>query len=146
MINEYRNRIGTNIDGIIRDMLTELIHISDEEGVDFQDRVDAAVAVTAEEDKEDDRREFEVEFYELHASKVRLRAKNKADAILMAVCGAHGDVVDNSLEYIEIAHEYGRSVNASELALSEDEQKEIQDTLSLEPDGKIEGLRSVEEV
>jgi hypothetical protein len=52
---------------------------------------------------------YEIEQYELHCSKFRVEAESKADAIARLFTG-EGDPVDNSLEYIEVADDYGLPV------------------------------------
>jgi hypothetical protein len=49
---------------------------------------------------------FEIEQYELHAMKHRVEAKNEADAIAKLFNG-EAEPVDDSLEYIEVAEDYG---------------------------------------
>lgn len=49
---------------------------------------------------------FEIEQYELHALKYRIEAKNEADAIVKLFNG-EAEPVDDSLEYIEVAEDYG---------------------------------------
>jgi len=49
LITSYQNRVGTTMAGAVRDVLSDLKHISDEEGLEFSERVDAAVEVALEE-------------------------------------------------------------------------------------------------
>ena len=53
---------------------------------------------------------FEIEQYELHTAKYRVEAKNEAQAIARLFNG-EADLMDNSLEYIEVADDYGMPVD-----------------------------------
>lgn len=49
---------------------------------------------------------FDVQRYELHSSTVRIKAENKAEAIIKVLNG-EGTEIDGSQVYIEPAEEYG---------------------------------------
>ena len=49
---------------------------------------------------------FEIEQYELHSATYRVEAKDEAHAIARLLDG-EADLIDNSLEYIEVADDYG---------------------------------------
>lgn len=49
LLSLHGEREGTSLSGAIRDLLTEVAHICHERGIDFDDRVDAAAEVAAEE-------------------------------------------------------------------------------------------------
>ena len=53
---------------------------------------------------------FEIQQYELHATTYRVEAKDEAHAIARLFNG-EADLVDNSLEYIEVADDYGEPVD-----------------------------------
>ncbi len=53
---------------------------------------------------------FEIEQYELHMMKYRVEASNEAEAIKKLFDG-EGEPVDNSLEYIEVADDFGMPVD-----------------------------------
>lgn len=40
---------GTSLSGAIRDLLTEVAHVCHEKGIDFDERVDSAAEIAAEE-------------------------------------------------------------------------------------------------
>lgn len=145
-LKNYALRADTNFEGALRDVLTELYHIADEHGVDFQERVGAAVEVSKEEKVErEEVKEFEVELYELHASKVSVHAKDKAEAILKAVHG-QGDPIDDTCEYVEMADGYGMTANDAGLALNEEELAKVTKELGIQRLGIIPTLRQIEEV
>lgn len=52
LVDESQRRDGTDMDAAIRDVLTELMHLADENGIDIQDRLDAAIAVAREEQEQ----------------------------------------------------------------------------------------------
>ncbi len=52
---------------------------------------------------------YEIEQYELHSSKYRVEANSEAEAIAKLLYG-EADPVDDSLEYIEVADDFGLSV------------------------------------
>lgn len=62
---------------------------------------------------------FEIEQYELHTMKYRVEAHSEAEAIKKLLDG-EADPVDNSLEYIEVADDFGMPV---------DENRELADEL-----------------
>ena len=53
---------------------------------------------------------YEIEQYELHTAKYRVEATSEADAIAKLFDG-EGEAVDNSLEFIEVANDYGMPVD-----------------------------------
>ena len=53
---------------------------------------------------------FEIEQYELHAQTYRIEAAAEAEAIKRLLDG-EADAVDNGLDYIEIADDFGLSVD-----------------------------------
>jgi hypothetical protein len=53
---------------------------------------------------------YEIEQYELHVMKYRIEADSEADAIARLLVG-EGEPVDNSLEFADIADEYGMSLS-----------------------------------
>ena len=63
---------------------------------------------------------YEIEQYELHTQTYRVEANSRAEAIVKLLDG-EADPVDNSLEYIEVADDFGMSV---------DENRELADELS----------------
>jgi len=144
VLKNYAKSVGTGFEGSLRDVLTELKHIADNHDVDFRDRVDAALAVAKEEDT-DGSKEFEVELYELHASRVTVHAKNKAEAILKAVHG-RGEPVDDSSEYVEMADGYGMTANDAVLGLTVEELNHITSDLGIKRLDIIPTLRMIEEV
>lgn len=79
-----------------------------------------------------------VELYELHTQKVEVEADDRAMAIVAALSG-EGDMLDNELEYIEGADEYG---------MSRDEDPELADEVeqlsSMSCEHYIPGIRSIE--
>jgi hypothetical protein len=122
----------------------ELKHLADKYNVDFQDRVAAAVEAAKEETAGKDK-EFEVELYELHSAKVRVHAKDKAEAILRAL-EAKSEPVDDSGEYIEMADGYGVFANDAGLALTKEELAKVTKELGIKPCESIPAVRQVEEV
>jgi hypothetical protein len=84
--------------------------------------------------------EYEIEQYELHVMKYRVQAESEAEAIVRLLDG-EADAVDNGLEYIEVAEDFGLPV---------DEHRELaaQLTASGVPVGEhvIPSIRSVEQV
>ena len=83
---------------------------------------------------------FQIEQYELHTAKYRVEATSEAEAIAKLFDG-EGEPVDNSLEYIEVAEDYGLPV---------DEFPELAEALHKQgvrvDDAIIESIRSIEEV
>jgi hypothetical protein len=53
---------------------------------------------------------FEIEQYELHVMKYRIEADNEADAVVKLFDG-EAEPVDNSLEFIEVAEDFGLPVD-----------------------------------
>jgi type III secretion system FlhB-like substrate exporter len=62
---------------------------------------------------------YEIGQFELHARKYRVEAKNEIDAVVKLLQG-EAKPVEQSLEMIEVAHEYG---------LPADEHRELADAL-----------------
>lgn len=83
---------------------------------------------------------YEIEQYELHVMKYRVEAKSEAEAIAKLLDG-EAEPVDDSLEYIEVAEDFGLPV---------DECRELADELRElgVPVGEhvIPSIRSIEEV
>ena len=83
---------------------------------------------------------YEIEQYEIHTMKYRVEAKSEADAIKMLFDG-EADAVDNSLDYIEVADDFGLPVEQNrELA---DELRSLDVTVG---EDIISSIRSIEEV
>lgn len=82
---------------------------------------------------------FEIEQYELHAMTYRVEAANEAEAIAKVFNGT-AMPVDNGLEYIEVAEEFG--MPAEEYR----EPTEALRDLGISVDVVIPSIRSVEEV
>jgi hypothetical protein len=141
---DYAKRVGTGFEGALRDALTNLKHIADEYNVDIKERLAAALEVAKEEDEEKTK-EFEVELYELHASKTLVHAKDKAEAILKAVQG-EGDPMDDTCEYIEMADGYGMKANDPTLGLTKEEIDKLTKELGIKPGDSIPHLRQIDEV
>ena len=84
---------------------------------------------------------FVVERYELHAQKVEIEAASQAQAIA-AVLNGEGTDIDNGLDYIESAEEFGMPTEE----LSEGLEAELR-TLGVDLGGDyVHALRSVEEI
>ncbi len=83
---------------------------------------------------------YEIEQYELHTTKYRVEAEDEAHAIAKLLNG-EADPMDNSLEYIEVADDYGIPV---------DEHRKLADQLRERGitvgDDIIPSVRSIEEV
>jgi len=83
---------------------------------------------------------YEIEQFELHTTKYRVEAQNEAIAITKLLDG-EADPVDNSLEYIEVADDFGMPV---------DENRELAQELAKlgvpMGDHVIPSIRTVEEV
>lgn len=83
---------------------------------------------------------FEIEQYELHTMKYRVEASSKAEAIKMLFDG-DGEAVDNGLDYIEVAEDFGLPV---------EQNHELADALrSLDVsvgEDIIHSIRAIEEV
>ena len=52
---------------------------------------------------------YEIEQYELHVSKFRVEAASESEAVAKLFDGA-GEAIDNSLEFIEVAEDFGLPV------------------------------------
>ena len=82
---------------------------------------------------------YEIEQYELHTMKYRVEAEDEAHAIAKLLNG-EADPMDNSLEYIEVADDYGLPV---------DENRDLADQLRnlgiAVGDDIIPSVRSIEE-
>lgn len=82
---------------------------------------------------------YEIEQYELHAMKYAVEAASEAEAIVKVLNGT-AMPVDNSLEYIEVATDFG---------MPGEEFRELAETLrslGIQVDEVIPSIRSVEEV
>ena len=83
---------------------------------------------------------YEIEQYELHTMKYRVEAATEAEAIAKLFDG-EGEAVCNSLEYIEVAEDFG---------LPADEYPELADALRelgvSVGDAVIPSIRSIEKV
>lgn len=82
---------------------------------------------------------FEVEQYEIHTTKYRVRA-DTVSAAIKAVLDGDAEAVDNSTELIEVPEDYG---------MSADDNRDIVDglrELGVSCDEVIPGIRAVEEV
>lgn len=82
---------------------------------------------------------YEIEQYEIHAQKFRVRAKSEAHAIKRLLEGA-ADAVDDGLDYIEVCEDMGLPV---------DEYRDLADKLRAlgvtVGDCVISSIRSIEE-
>ena len=82
---------------------------------------------------------FEIEQYELHVIKYKVKAKDEAQAIAK-VLGGLAEPVDGSLEYVEVAEDFG-------MPADEDQQLARQlRKLGVQMDEVIPSIRSVERV
>ena len=80
---------------------------------------------------------FEIEQYELHTMKYRIEAPSAAEAIKRLFDG-DGEAVDNGLEYIEVAEEFGLPVEENrELA---DELRSLNVTVGEHVIASIRGI------
>ena len=83
---------------------------------------------------------YEIEQYKLHAMKYRVEAEDEAQAIAKLFNG-EADPLDKSLEYIEVADDYGVPV---------DENRDLADQLrnlgNAVGDDIIPSVRSIEQV
>ena len=86
--------------------------------------------------------EFEIEQYELHAQKYRVEAENMEEAMRIFF-ETGGEAVDNTLEFIEVAHDY-----SSPELLTEEEYDSLAEDHNewLADDGGVTSIRGVEEV
>ena len=83
---------------------------------------------------------FEIEQYETHAMKYRVEADNQAEAIAKLFAG-EADPVDNSLEFIEVAEDFGLPVDENR-----DLAKQLRKRGIAVGDEIIGSIRSIEEV
>ena len=82
---------------------------------------------------------FEIEQYELHVIKYKVTARTEAQAIAK-VLGGLAEPVDGSLEYVEVAEDFG-------MPADEDQQLARQlRKLGVQVDEVIPSIRSVERV
>ena len=82
---------------------------------------------------------YEIEQYEIHTQKFRVRAKSEAAAIKKLLDGG-AEVVDDGLEYIEVCEDLGLPV---------EECRDLADALhklGVSVDEVIPSIRSIEEV
>ena len=83
---------------------------------------------------------YEIEQYELHSCKYRVEANSEAEAIAKLLYG-EADPVDDSLEYVEVADDFGLSV---------DENRDLAEQLHKlgvpVSEHVIPSIRSIEEV
>jgi hypothetical protein len=80
---------------------------------------------------------FEIEQYELHSMKYRVEAADEADAVVRLLAG-EAEPVEQSQDYIEIADDYGLSV---------DEHPQLADALrdqGLPVDAVIPSIRTID--
>ena len=82
---------------------------------------------------------FEIEQYELHAIKYRVKARNEAQAIAK-VLNDEAEPVDGSLEYVEVAEDFGMPADEDQ-HLARQLRK-----LGVQVDDVIPSIRSVERV
>lgn len=83
---------------------------------------------------------YEIEQYELHISKYRVEASSEAEAIVKLLDG-EADPVDNSLEYIEVADDFGMPVDENR-----DLAKQLHELGVPVSEHVIPSIRSIEEV
>jgi hypothetical protein len=84
-------------------------------------------------------REYEIEQYELHVQKYRVEAASEAEAVAKLLDG-DAEAVDNGLEYIEVAEDFG---------LSADDNRDLAEALrdrGLAIGDVIHSIRSIDEV
>jgi hypothetical protein len=82
---------------------------------------------------------YEIEQYELHATRYRVAASDEAEAIARLLNG-QAELVEESQDFIEVAEEYG---------LPTDERRELAEALrdrGIPIDEVIPSIRSIEEV
>jgi hypothetical protein len=82
---------------------------------------------------------YEIEQYELHTMRYRVEANTEAEAIAKLFQG-EGEAVDNSLEYIEVAEDFGMPANEHRNLAKSLRKKHIW------VDAVIPSIRSIEEV
>jgi len=83
---------------------------------------------------------YEIEQYELHTSKYRVEADSEAEAIVKLLDG-EADPMDDSLEYIEVADDFGLSVDENR-----DLAEQLHELGVPVSEHVIPSIRSVEEV
>lgn len=49
LLDRYKDSLGTTSHGAVRDLLTEIVHYCRKHGIEFEDRVSAALDVAEEE-------------------------------------------------------------------------------------------------
>lgn len=83
---------------------------------------------------------YEIEQYELHTQTYRVKAASEAEAIVKVLDG-EADPVDNTLEYVEVAEDFGMPV---------DDNRGLAESLRLlgvpVDECVIPSIRSIEEV
>jgi len=85
-------------------------------------------------------REYQIEQYELHTCKYRVRATSEAEAIVKLYEG-QGEMVDDSMEFIQTADDYGLPVDENpELVAA------VQKLGLCHDDDVIPSIRSIEEI
>lgn len=82
---------------------------------------------------------YEIEQYELHVQKYRVEAADEADAIAKLFQG-EADAIDNSLEYVEVADEYGMPVDQNQTLVDQLHK------LGIATDTIIPSIRTIEKV
>ncbi len=83
---------------------------------------------------------YEIEQYELHTSKYRVEATSEAEAIVKLLDG-EADPMDDSLEYIEVADDFGMPVDENR-----DLAAELHELGVPIDEHVIPSIRSIEEV
>lgn len=83
---------------------------------------------------------YEIEQYELHISKYRVEANSEAEGIVKLLDG-EADPVDNSLEYIEVADDFGMPVDENR-----DLAEQLHELGVPIDEHVISSIRSIEEV
>jgi hypothetical protein len=87
------------------------------------------------------KRKFIISVYELHYSDYRVEADDAADAV-EKINDGQGELIDNSIEYVETADEYG----ISHASLEEDQLDSFIERGLLSDDGFVHGIASIKEV
>ena len=82
---------------------------------------------------------FIIEQYELHAQKYEVEAENKVDAI-KALFEGQANIVDSSLDYVQVAHDYFQP------NLFSYEELNAIDKFSTIEDDCVTSIRSIEKV
>jgi hypothetical protein len=83
---------------------------------------------------------FEIEQYELHTATHRVEAKDEAHAIARLFNG-EADLIDNSLEYIEVADNYGMPADQNQTLM-----KQLRNLGIAVGDGIIPSVRTITKV